>query len=349
MSGLARASEPAVDSDLHGWLQRLSELMSWEFGVGGTTLTVGAVSGALLSLVLIVLLGLWIRSRVNRYADTREFSRRASLYTVGKLAFYLMIVVAVLISLAVLGIPISRFAVVAGALGVGLGFGLQAIFNNFVSGLILLFDRALKVGDFVELQSGIHGEVKDINIRATRIRTNDDVDILVPNSEFVSGRVTNWTYSDESRRMKLDFGVAYGVDKELVRTAGLEAAAAVPFTLSMDGPRAPTVRLMGFGDSSLNFELVVWVDSVATRHPSRALAAYFWALDDALRKHGIEIPFPQRDIRVRSLFGLQGEGALQALATPRHGATPADAGDAQDDSDAGKVPTTSTQETPEKQ
>jgi small-conductance mechanosensitive channel len=204
--------------------------------------------------------------------------------------------------------------VLAGAVGVGLGFGLQAIFSNFVSGIIMLFERSLRVGDFVELESGLHGEVRDINIRATLISTNDNIDILVPNSEFVTGRVVNWTHGEVTRRLRIPFGVAYGTDKELVKKAALEAAAEVPFTIALDGPRRPQVWLVGFGDSSLDFELVVWLTAEATKRPSAVRAAYVWALDTALGKYCIEIPFPQRDLHLRSWFGLKGEEARAAAS-----------------------------------
>ncbi len=221
--------------------------------------------------------------------------------------------VGALIALGVLGIPLTQFAVLAGAIGVGLGFGLQAIFSNFISGLILLFDRSLKVGDFVELESGVHGEVRDIGIRATRILTNDNIDILVPNSEFVTGRVVNWTMGDGSSRLRVPFGVDYDTDKNLVKVAALEAAAEVSFTMHLDGERKPEVWLVEFAESSINFELVVWVTPQATRLPDGAKAAYTWALDDALSKHGIAIPFPTTDLNIQSLFGLEGRDALRAM------------------------------------
>ena len=228
-----------------------------------------------------------------------------------------------------LGIPTTRFAVLAGAIGVGLGFGLQAIFSNFISGIIMLFERSVRVGDFVELESGLHGEVRDINIRSTLITTNDNIDILVPNSEFVTHRVVNWTHGDVSRRLRIAFGVAYGTDKELVKKAALEAAAEVPFTIALDGPRKPQVWLVEFGESSMVFELVVWLTADATKRPSAVKAGYMWALDTALCKYGIEIPSPQQDLNLRSLFGLEGEQALaliptaeRALAPPSRAAVP---------------------------
>ena len=116
-----------------------------------------------------------------------------------------------------------------------------------------------------------------------------------------------------SRRVELKFGVAYGGDKQTVKMAGMEAAAAVPFTLTLDGPRAPQVWLTGFGESALDFELVVWLDVEATRRPSTVKAAYYWALHDALEKYGIQLPFPQRDLHLRSAFGREGDAALLAL------------------------------------
>ena len=188
---------------------------------------------------------------------------------------------------------------------------MQGIVNNFLSGLILLFDRSLKIGDFVELESGVTGEVTDISIRATIVTTNDNIDVLVPNSEFVNGRVTNWTLRDTARRIKVKFGVAYGTDKERVKKAALQAAAAVPFTFASQGPRRSQVWLVKFGDSSLEFELVVWLTADAVNRPGAVQAAYYWALEDALTEHGIEIPFPQRDLHVRSLFDARDEDARE--------------------------------------
>jgi small-conductance mechanosensitive channel len=238
----------------------------------------------------------------------------ASLYAFTRIASYTVLFLGGMTALNVAGIPMSKLMLLLGGLGVGLGFGLQEIFNNFLSGLIVLFDRSLKVGDFVELASGLNGTVRDIRIRSTRITTNDNVDVLIPNSEFISGRVINWTLQDGTRRLRIPFGVAYGSPKEIVRKAALEAAASVPLTLSMEGERAPMVLLTGFGDSSLNFELVVWVVPEATRSPLPATAAYNWALETALIAAGIEFPWPQRDLRVRSWFGLEGEAARKALA-----------------------------------
>jgi small-conductance mechanosensitive channel len=297
-------------------MQRLLELKAWwsaPLDIFGLQTSPSALTGGLLVLVAFWVVGSFVRKRVERTAQNREPARRAALYTVSRLVLYVMIGFGLMAAMSTAGIPVSRFAVLAGAVGVGLGFGLQSIFNNFVSGLILLFDRSLKVGDFVELESGVHGEVTDISIRATRITTNDNIDILVPNSEFVSGRVVNWTHRDVSRRIRVPFGVAYGSDKDKVRAAVLEAAQAVPFTLTGNDARKPQVWLVNFGDSSLDFELVVWLTAEATKRPSAVRAAYLWEIESALARVGLEIPFPQRDLHLRSLFGLERADALAAM------------------------------------
>jgi len=268
------------------------------FSIGATVVTTGRIVGALVTVAAALLLA-WLSGRaLRRFQSHHDGVNRASVYALGRLVRYALIAIGIVLALEWLGVDSGKFAVIAGALGVGLGFGLQSIFNNFVSGVILLFDRSLKVGDFVQLESGVHGLVRDINIRSTRITTNDNLDILVPNSEFVSGRVTNWTHGEGFRRLRVPFGVAYGTDKERVKLAAIEAAANVPFTLALEGPRRPQVWLVRFGDSSLDFELVVWITNEATKRPSAVQAAYNWELETALVRHGIDIPFPQRDLHL---------------------------------------------------
>ena len=280
--------------------------------LSGLNITVGALLAAVLAVVLAWLASVLLRRALKRYGDRNANANQAALYTISRLTHYVLLTIGFLLALELAGIPIGKFTVFAGALGVGLGFGLQAIFSNFVSGLILLFDRSLKVGDFVQLDAEMRGTVRAIDIRATRITTNDNIDVLVPNSEFVTGRVVNWTHGSVNRRIRVPFSVAHGVDKELVKKAALEAASRVPFTLAMEGRQAPQVWLVGFGDSAVQFILAVWLTEEAARRNAAIQAAYLWELDTALKAHGIEIPYPQRDLRVRSLFGLEGDAALAA-------------------------------------
>ncbi len=308
-----RVRDAAGDAAQESW-RGLQPLLDFKLlHIAGLDLTVGGLVAAVLALAAAWFASSLVRRALTHYAERNAHANRAALYTLARMVHYVLLLLGALLALDLAGIPVGKFAVFAGALGVGLGFGLQAIFSNFISGLILLFDRSLKVGDFVELASGVHGEVRDIKIRATRIVTNDNIDILVPNAEFVTGRVVNWTYREVSRRVRIPFGVAYGSDKELVKKAALEAAAEVRFTLTLEGARGPRVWLVKFGASSLDFELVVWLNAEATKRPSAVRAAYTWALHTALAKYAIEIPFPQQDLHVRSLFGRHGDEALAML------------------------------------
>jgi small-conductance mechanosensitive channel len=199
-----------------------------------------------------------------------------------------------------MGFELSSLTFLGGAVGVGLGFGLQNILSNFVAGVIILFEKSLKVGDIVELQSGLSGKVAEINLRFTRITTADSIDILVPNSEFISGRVVNWTFNNSIRRLHVPFTAAYGTNKDLVREAGIAAALSVDATIN-DGEEMhrPDVILTRMGDNALEFELLVWIDQKRIRGPATIQARYVWALETELVKRNIELPFPQRDLHLK--------------------------------------------------
>ena len=271
------------------------------FTLGDTPISAGRMIG----LVLIIFIVWWLASLLEKairhvalHGEGHEKSASV-VYTWARVLRYFVWIVGTLVGLNYIGINLTSLALLGGAIGVGLGFGLQNIVSNFVSGIIILLERTLKVGDFVDLQSGVRGEVREIGLRYTRVTTNDDVDIIVPNSEFINGRVTNWTFESRLRRMRIPFGVAYGTDKEQVKRAALRAARRIEGTV-LDGGREPTLWLVGFGDSSLNFELVVWVGRELIARPNSTEAAYLWAIDDELRIENIEIPFPQRDLHLRS-------------------------------------------------
>ena len=269
------------------------------FTIGSYSLTVGRL---IFSIAIVV--ATFIASRIAQRATSRLLKFRATItesqvYTVNRIIHYFILLIGVILSATALGIDLSKLAIIGGALGIGIGLGLQNIVNNFFSGIILMLERSLKVGDFIELSDGLVGEVIKINIRSTLIRSNDNVDILIPNSEFVSSRVTNWTLEENIRRFRVPFGVAYGSDKEIVRKAAIEAAMAVELTLNDDNKK-PAVWMTGFGDSSLDFVLAVWVNPEAVKRPSYLMSEYLWAIDDAFRRYGVEIPFPQRDLHVRS-------------------------------------------------
>lgn len=322
------ASEAAAGAPPSGAVGTINHLLGLSLKVGGITLNLGSLLVAVVVVLAAILVSRLLRTGLSRYGQ-RHRTSQSTLYALSRVLHYIVLTVGVLWALSVAGIPLTEFTFFAGALGVGLGFGLQAIFSNFISGLIILFDRSLKVGDFVELANGLHGRVSDIHIRATRITTNDNIDILVPNSRFITDNVVNLTWRDVSRRAHIPFRVSYGTDKDKVRQAALEAAAEVPFTLTDDESRQPQVWLTGFGESAMEFALVVWLNAGAARRYRGVTAAYNWALHDALEKYHLELPFPQRDLHVKSWLGLSGEQARgDAHERIRTGTVPARQGPA---------------------
>lgn len=211
-----------------------------------------------------------------------------------------VMIFAILVALNFLGVNVTALTFFSGALGVGIGFGLQSVFSNFISGVIILMEKSLKVGDFIELQSGLSGVVKEINFRSTLVMTNDNVDIIVPNEAFIKAQLINWTMSVARRRIHVPFGVAYGTSKELVEKAGLEAANNVPWTFDDRGEHTPQVWLVRFGEFRLEFELIVWLTDEGVLRPQKVMADYVWALHSALEKHGIHVSMPQRDLHIKS-------------------------------------------------
>ena len=269
---------------------------------GDTTFTILS----LLKLIFVFTVGIialkLIRRRIERFLVRHLGMAPGVVNSLSTLSYYVMLCLLILVALSTAGVNMSQIALIFGALSVGIGFGLQTIANNFVSGIILLTERSVKVGDLVQFEDGTIGVVKKINIRSTVIRTFDALEIIVPNSEFISQRISTWTYDDDWRRILIPFGVAYGTDPEKVREVATKAARTVPIT--REDPDHPIrVRFVGFGESSLDFELAVWVkQSEVNRAMTGIKSDYYYALHKALTEAGIEIPFPQRDIHLRSIY-----------------------------------------------
>lgn len=289
-----------------------NNIISWWteplFEIGDTPVAAAGLLRVVLIIVVASVISSGFRRLLLRIAERKNMNggNVAALYTVGRLAHYVILFIGIVIALSSIGLDFSNLALVAGALSVGIGFGLQSVVNNFVSGLILLFEGTLKVGDFIEIESGVAGIVREINVRSTLINTNDNVDIIVPNSVLVGNKVTNWTLREANRRIHVPFGVAYGTDKELVKKAVLEAASRVKYTHSFRRGEAAQCWLINFGDNSLNFELVVWINNEAVVRPGTVHAAYMWEIETSLKQYDIQIPFPQRDLHLRSVFGRTG-------------------------------------------
>ena len=271
------------------------------FALGKFSLQVGEALSFVAVIIATFIISKLLRLAFNRLASRQGVIQHTSAYVIGRIIHYIVLFIGFIIALTALGIEMTELALVASALGVGIGLGLQGLVNNFVSGIVMLLEKSVKVGDFVELSDGVVGEVIAIHMRSTWIRTNDNVDLLIPNSAMVSNTLTNWTMSDKYRRFRIPFSVAYGSDKEKVKRAALEAARNVQYTLDTPG-REITVWMTGFGDSSLNFTLGVWVQPEQVKRPTALVSDYLWAIDDAFHKYQIEIPFPQRDLHLRSGF-----------------------------------------------
>ncbi|MEO7774462.1 MAG: mechanosensitive ion channel domain-containing protein [Steroidobacteraceae bacterium] len=282
-----------------GWLHLVAEWLGtvW-FSVGKVQVSALLLLGLLLILLLPWFVASGVEKALVRAGRYRPGANQATIYALARILRYGVLALGVLVGLNLLGIDFTALAVLGGAVGIGIGLGLQAIFSNFVSGIILLVEQTLKPGDFVELESGVRGRVIEIGMRYTLIRTNNAVDIIVPNSEFTTNRVTSWTHGSPYRRLEVPFSVAYGSDKALVQEAALAAAAAVSDTVQ-DEVRQTSVWCTKFGDSALEFSLMVWIGPDAIFKPGATQSKYLWALDDALRERKLEIPFPQRDVHLR--------------------------------------------------
>lgn len=284
-------------SFLHeAWKDALAIAKDPLFSIGNTDLTLFRLLGLLLIIMVVQQIAKITKRSITRLNPDHT---EPAVYLLSRLAGYFIWIIGTLIGLNFLGFELSSFAFLGGAVGLGLGFGLQNILSNFVAGIIILFEKSLKVGDIVELQSNVIGKVAEINLRYTRITTPDAIDILVPNSEFISGRVVNWTFADPIRRIHVPFGVAYGTDKDAVKEAGISAAMSVHTTIN-DDTHQPDVWLVRLGDNALEFELVVWISQETVKIRGATQANYVWALETELRKRGIAIPSPQRDLYLKN-------------------------------------------------
>jgi small-conductance mechanosensitive channel len=279
-----------------------------------------AVSLSLVQIFLLIGLLIavfWISSRTKRFLFNRFLVNsgldRALQYAIAQIISNAVLVVGVLIVLENTGIHLGALAVFAGAVGVGVGFGLQNIASNFISGLVILAERPITIGDRVEV-AGITGQVQQIRARSTVIRTNDNITMIVPNTKFIDSPVTNWTYGDPRVRFRIPVGVAYGSDIAKVREALLAAGRENPNTLKEP---APSIFLEKFGDNSIDFELVVWSSEMSAR-PSRYRSDLNFAIERKFRESGIEIAFPQRDLHIRSgVLKVEGIGTDRRQAEER--------------------------------
>jgi small-conductance mechanosensitive channel len=250
-------------------------------------------------LLIALLIGVfWISSRTKRFLFTTLLARsgldRALQHAIAQIVGYAVLIIGIVVVLDNAGIHLGALTVFAGAVGVGVGFGLKNIASNFISGLLILAERPITIGDRIEV-AGITGQVKQIRARSTVIMTNDGIAMIVPNEKFIDSPVTNWTYSDPRVRFRVSVGVAYGSDVNKVRDALIAAAREHAATLS-DPP--PNAYLEKFGDSTIDFEVIAWSEKMSYK-PRRFKSELNFLIEKHLREAGIEIPNPQRDLHFR--------------------------------------------------
>jgi len=269
------------------------------FSVGDVAFSAAGILKLLFFLVVLV----WVAHLVRRALAERILPRArldvGPANAIAGIIFYVFVTLGTLITFQVSGIDLSTLTVLLGAVGVGIGFGLQTIASNFISGLIILFEQPIRVGDRIQVGT-LNGRVARIRARATDIVTNDDIYVIVPNQDFINQQVINWSQGENRIRISVPIGVAYGSDVEQVRDVLLETAPTVDGILP-EPP--PIVRLKGFGDSAIEFEILGWTSDLL-QAPGEFISRVNFAVCAALKRNGIEIPFPQRDLHLRSTVPL---------------------------------------------
>ncbi len=285
--------------------------------VGQQRITIGLVVTAVLILYGAFVLSWTLQALLMENVLNRRQMDAGARLSITRLVHYALVTVGFLIALSALGFELKNVTIIGGALGVGIGFGMQAIVNNFVSGLIMLFERPIKVGDVIQLSDGQQGRVLNLGMRATTVQTFDRAEIVVPNGDLISNQVTNWTLGDRGMRLSIPVGVAYGSDVETVMRVLTTVATQNERVLK--DPQ-PVVLFLTFGASSLDFELRVWISDFNDRRIIQS--ALICEIDRRFRDKGIEIPFPQQDLHLRSVDDSAAKGLTGKAPMPAEEANP---------------------------
>ncbi|MGB0452972.1 MAG: mechanosensitive ion channel family protein [Bacteriovoracaceae bacterium] len=263
------------------------------FELSGNQISVFSIFAAIVFFYFSSVVSKYSQKITRRFLEGRPIDKGVK-GSIVKIVGHVAQVIGILVALDMIGINLSSLVAIGGVLAVGIGFGLQNITQNFISGLIILFERPIKNGDLVEVD-GVVGRVTEIGSRSTTVTTRDDVSIIVPNSKFISERVVNDSFSGERRRFRVSVGVAYGSEVEKVRSLLIEVASSHGKVLN--SPR-PEVFFQDFADSSLNFDLNVWIQDLWASE--QILSDLRFSIDKAFRDGHVEIPFPQRDLHIKS-------------------------------------------------
>lgn len=265
------------------------------FKLGKSDISLGNILYFIFAFVLLSYLSKKFKNFLVEKVLAKANFERGARSSIGMIARFIFVFVGGIFIVQTAGIDMSSLSLLAGALGVGIGFGLQNITDNFISGIIILFEKPIKVGDRIDV-GDIEGDVINISVRATTILTNDNISVIVPNSEFISSRVINWSHNDRNIRFNIPVGVSYNEDPAEVRDILLQVAAENKHILKAPEPH---VFFDEFGDSSLNFNLAIWT-ATHTDKPRRLKTELYFEIFKKFKEKGIEIPFPQRDIHIKS-------------------------------------------------
>ncbi len=278
------------------WLQKIIDSLNTPlFTIGSSAFTIWTMIYLILATVILIVVASQINKLIAHKLLARSRFELGVRVAVGAIVKYVLLVVGFVVILQTAGINLSSLTILLGALGVGIGFGLQNITNNFVSGLIILFERPIKVGDRIEV-ADVAGDVVDISMRATTIITNDNISIIVPNSQFISETVINWSHTDRNVRFNFPVGVSYQEDPETIRKVLLEIARDNPGVLKNP---VPDVLFSEYADSAMIFNLRVWTREYVNR-PGVLKSQLYYEIARRFREQGIEIPYPQRDVYIKS-------------------------------------------------
>lgn len=289
----------AIQGVVWGLFSTLNEAVAGIFNFGFNVSSLHVSPGFFLTVIFVIYAALLASKAIQMLLLNKILPRygaeRGVQLSITRLVHYGILTIGFLVMLRVLGFQLNQLALLGGALGVGIGFGLQAIVNNFASGLILLFERPIKVGDTIQIGQEI-GEVKHLGLRATIIQTFDNAEIVVPNSDLITGQVTNWTLGERRVRIRVPVGVAYGTEVSKVLEILLNCAKANPVVLSTP---APVAFFLAFGASSLDFEVRVWIPEFLNK--TQVLSDLNQNIEKEFALNNIEVPFPQTDLHLRSV------------------------------------------------
>ena len=259
----------------------------------------------ILKVILIIIIGFMIaafyKRKIISLATQREKISISSAKALSNAGYYILVFITLLFALKSIGLNLSNLGLVAGALSIGIGFGLQTVVSNLAAGIILMFERTVRLGDYIEISDTIRGTVSDMKMRSTTVTTNDNIDVVIPNSSFIQNNVINWTLENDIRRIHIPFSVAYGTSNDKVEEVIMKELKNSTINYVKNASKYPTLIWMtAMGSSSVDYELVVWIRGQSTLKPAGTKSDFLKFIYATLNKHHIEIPFPQLDLHVKN-------------------------------------------------